>query len=133
MVEVGLIKKSKNKKKHSSKKSRPIHIKTDSDNDIYIGKNSKQNDYLTLKLANKDDYWFHVKNVAGSHVILRCNNFNDEDIYLAAKLAAKYSSLSDEKKVEVDYTQKKNVYKSKGAKPGMVYYNDFKTILIELD
>lgn len=130
MEENNLIKKQ-GKKKRKNKKSKPMHFKTNNGSDIYVGKNSKQNDYITLKMANKDDLWFHVKNLPGSHVILRSDNINDRDIEIAAYLAATNSSLSKEKKIDVDYTQKKNVNKAKGAKPGMVYYEDFKTISVD--
>lgn len=130
MEENNLIKKQ-GKKKRKNKKSKPMHFKTNNGSDIYVGKNSKQNDYITLKMANKDDLWFHVKNLPGSHVILRSDNINDRDIEIAAYLAARNSSLSKEKKIDVDYTQKKNVNKAKGAKPGMVYYDDFKTISVD--
>lgn len=130
MEENNLIKKQ-GKKKRKNKKSKPMHFKTNNGSDIYVGKNSKQNDYITLKMANKDDLWFHVKNLPGSHVILRSDNINERDIEIAAYLAATNSSISKEKKIDVDYTQKKNVNKAKGAKPGMVYYDDFKTISVD--
>lgn len=130
MEENNLIKKQ-GKKKRKNKKSKPMHFKTNNGSDIYVGKNSKQNDYITLKMANKDDLWFHVKNLSGSHVILRSDNINERDIEIAAYLAATNSSISKEKKIDVDYTQKKNVNKAKGAKPGMVYYEDFKTISVD--
>lgn len=130
MVENGLIKKS-NKKKIKNTKSKPYHYKTSNDSDIYVGKNSKQNDYITLKLANKNDLWFHVKDVPGSHVILRSDNINQEDIEIASYLAAINSSISNDNKIDVDYTEKKNVNKAKGAAPGMVYYEDFKTITVD--
>ena len=132
MVENKLIKK-KSKDKKKQKVSKPLHYKTSNDSDIYVGKNSKQNDYITLKLARKDDLWFHVKDSPGSHVILKCDNVNEDDIKVAAYLAAKNSSLSDDKKVDVDYTEKKNVNKAKGAKAGMVYYENFSTITIDME
>lgn len=132
MVENKLIKKSsKNKVKNKNKKSKPYHFKTKDESDIYVGKNSKQNDYITLKLANKDDLWFHVKDVAGSHVILRADEISKNDINIAAYLAAVNSSISNDKKIDVDYTEKKNVNKARGSKPGMVYYEDFSTITID--
>lgn len=130
MVENGLIKKS-TKKKIKNSKSKPYHYKTNNDSDIYVGKNSKQNDYITLKLANKNDLWFHVKDVPGSHVILRSDNINQEDIEIASYLAAINSSISNENKIDIDYTEKKNVNKAKGSAPGMVYYEDFKTITVD--
>ena len=132
MVENKLIKKKKNKKK-KVKKSKPYHYKTKQGSDIYIGKNSKQNDYITLKLARKDDLWFHVKDVPGSHVILKSDSINEDEIKIAAYLAGKHSSISEEKYIDIDYTEKKNVNKAKGAKDGMVYYENFKTIRVNMD
>jgi len=130
MIENNLIKKS-HKHKIKNKKSKPYHYKTENGSDIYVGKNSKQNDYITLKLANKDDLWFHVKDVPGSHVILRSDNISDEEINIASYLAAINSSISSDNKINIDYTEKKNVNKAKGAKPGMVYYEDFSTITVD--
>ena len=131
MVENSIIKKSSNKKKIKNTKSKPYHYKTINNSDIYVGKNSKQNDFITLKLANKNDLWFHVKDVPGSHVILRSDNINQEDIEISAYLAAINSSVSSDNKIDVDYTEKKNVNKAKGAAPGMVYYEDFNTLTVD--
>lgn len=132
MVKYKLIKK-KSKDKKKAKPSKPLHYQTESGADIFIGKNSKQNDYITLKVARKDDLWFHVKDSPGSHVILKGDQINDEDIEITAYLAALNSSRSDDNKVDVDYTLRKNVNKAKGAKDGMVYYENFSTITIDLD
>lgn len=132
MVENKLIKK-KSKDKKKQKVSKPLHYKTANESDIYVGKNSKQNDYITLKLARKDDLWFHVKDSPGSHVILKSDFVNEDDVKIAAYLAAKNSSLSNDKKIDVDYTKKKNVNKAKGAKAGMVYYENFSTITVDME
>lgn len=132
MVASGLIKK-KGKKKVKNHKSKPMHFKTEDGSDIFVGKNSKQNDYVSLKLAGKNDYFFHVKDVPGSHVILKTNKLDEQNILISAYLAASNSSLSNNKVVDVDYTSKKNVNKPKGAKPGMVYYDNFKTISVKVD
>lgn len=132
MVDNKLIKK-KGRNKKKSKPSRPFHYKTENGSDIYVGKNSKQNDYITLKVARKEDLWFHVKDSPGSHVILKTDKVFDEDIKKAAYLAALNSSLASANKVDVDYTEKKNVNKAKGAKDGMVYYLNFSTITVNLD
>lgn len=131
MVEYKLIKK-KSKDKKKAKPSKPLHYQTESGADIFIGKNSKQNDYITLKVARKDDLWFHVKDSPGSHLILKGDQINDEDIEAAAYLAALNSSRCNDNKVDVDYTLRKNVNKAKGAKDGMVYYENFSTITIDL-
>ncbi|MDO5018281.1 MAG: NFACT RNA binding domain-containing protein [Lagierella massiliensis] len=122
------IKQKKNKKKiHSPKLSSPHHFINKRNKHFYVGKNNYQNDYITLKLANKEDIFIHVKDVPGSHVILRNENITKLDILDGCYLAAKYSSVSNEQNVAVDYTEKKNVRKSKGAKPGMVYYENYST------
>lgn len=128
-----IIKRKVSNKKKQTSKSKPYHYITDNSCDIYVGKNSKQNDYITLKLANKDDYWFHIKDLPGSHVILRNENVDTIDIEIAAYLAAVNSSADNYGKIDIDYTRKKNVNKAKGAKPGMVYYTDFKTITVDLN
>ena len=99
---------------------------------IFVGKNNLQNDYLTLKIAEKRDIWFHVKNYAGSHVILRCNGRSPSDKAMteAAVLAATYSKIKDSFNVEVDYTEVRNVKKPSGAKPGMVVYEVYKTAIV---
>ena len=84
-------------------------------------------------MARKEDLWFHVKDSPGSHVILKTDKVFDEDIKKAAYLAALNSSLASANKVDVDYTEKKNVNKAKGAKDGMVYYVNFSTITVNLD
>ena len=132
MVENKLVKK-KSKDKRKQKLSKPLHYRTNNNADIYVGKNSKQNDYITLKLARKDDLWFHVKDRPGSHVVLRSDNINEDDIQVAAYLAAKNSSISNDNKVDVDYTEKKHVNKAKGAKAGMVYYENFSTITVDME
>ena len=101
--------------------------------DIYVGKNNTQNDKLTFSVANKLDFWFHVKNAPGSHTILKTNNLPipQEVFNFSASLAAFYSKLSSSPKVEVDFTQIKNVKKIPGAKPGMVIYENYKTIYIK--
>lgn len=102
---------------------------------VYIGKNNKQNDYITFKLSDKNDLWFHVQGFHGSHILLKTNNKTIEDndpiIYKCAKLAVIHSKASNENKVAVDYTLIKNIKKPKGAKPGFVIFNKYNTIIIE--
>ncbi|WP_053943268.1 Rqc2 family fibronectin-binding protein [Kallipyga gabonensis] len=137
MVDQGLLKKRKKGKKQKSPQAKPpYHYRSKGGLDIYVGRNNKQNDALTLKLANKEDFFFHAQAIPGAHVILRVpsgDSPSTEDMEAAAWLAATHSAQSEEGKVSVDYTEKKNVYKAKGAKPGMVYYNDFSTILVNTD
>ena len=99
---------------------------------IFVGKNNVQNDNLTFSVANKSDIWFHVKNAPGSHTILKTNNLQppQDVLNFVASLAAFYSKLSNSPKVEVDFTTVKNVKKIPGAKPGMVIYENYKTLYV---
>ena len=133
LIENKIIKNTSRNKKKTKSKSKPMQFKTMDNSNIYVGKNSRQNDYITLKLANKNDYFFHVRNAPGSHVILKTNLLNENDIKIASYLAASNSSQAKSNKVDVDYTEKKNVNKAKGAKLGMVYYENFKTITVNMD
>ena len=102
--------------------------------EILIGRNNRQNDYLTMKLAKPDDTWLHVKNIPGSHVIIRNPQGRDipePTLQTAAEAAAHYSRAREASKVAVDYTLRKFVRKPKGAKPGMVIYEHFKTVYVE--
>ena len=136
MSSQGLIKsKNKKKKKKSTSNKHPyLRFKTDNNNLIYVGKNNKQNEEITLRIANQEDVFFHIKDLPGSHVILRKGQeFEDYEFEIAAYLAAYYSKNSNDKYIDVDYTEKKNVNKAKGAKPGMVYYTNFTTVRVDLD
>ena len=102
---------------------------------ILVGRNNKENDYLTLKHANKNDIWFHTKDIHGSHVILRIedgdSSFPVEDVlYEAARLAALHSKAKNSSNVPVDFCKVAFVKKPRGAKPGMVTYSENKTIIV---
>ncbi len=100
---------------------------------IAVGKNNRQNDYLTTQLAAKNDMWFHVKNIPGSHVVVFCQGkpLSEETLLFAATLAASHSKASASSQVPVDYTTVKNVKKPSGAKPGMVIYTTNKTLYVD--
>ena len=102
---------------------------------IYYGKNNIQNNYLTLKFASKNDIWFHVQDLHGSHVVLKVNNIDEEIpeniLYKCAKLARENSKASSSLNVPVDYCKIKFVKKIPGAKPGMVNYTNYKTIIVK--
>ena len=102
------------------------------DFDVFIGKNNKQNDYLTFKVANPTDLWFHTKDIHGSHTILRCNGITPkiETITKCAELAAYYSKAKFSSHVPVDYTLVKNVKKPNGSAPGFVIYTTNKTVYV---
>jgi len=130
-VETGYIAFKKANKSKKSKISKPMHFISSDNVDIYIGKNNMQNDYLTLKFANKNDIWLHTKNIPGSHVIIKNNgNITETTLLEAATLAALYSKAKNSSNVPVDYTEVKNVKKISGAKPGMVIYYTNKTLYV---
>ncbi len=130
LMETGYIKFKKADKNKKIKASKPMHYISSDGIDIYVGKNNFQNDALTLKLADKHDLWLHTKNIPGSHVIIKkFGDIPDKTLSEAGALAAFYSKSRESSKVEVDYTEVKNVKKPTGAKPGMVIYYTNKTIL----
>ena len=92
---------------------------------VLCGKNNIQNEHITFTLAHKSDYWFHVKNKAGSHVVMICNGEEPDSINFteAAEIAAYYSSVQGGQNIAVDYTFAKNVKKIQGANPGLVIYH----------
>ena len=104
---------------------------------VYIGKNNIQNDYISLKLSNPNDIWFHAQKIHGSHVLLRnpenleLDEIPENVLFNCAKLAKENSKASDSLNVCVDYCLAKFVKKASGAKPGMVIYNNFKTIIVK--
>lgn len=136
LMHSGYLKEKANQKKNKEKYDAPLPpIETEyMGYTILIGRNNKQNDRLTLKTAQKDDLWFHTKNIPGSHVILRRKDngdFPEEVIYRAAQYAAYHSKAQTSPKVPVDYTEVKQVKKPNGAKPGMVIYFEQTTIMAE--
>lgn len=131
LMETGYIKfkKASNKK---TKVSKPMRFISSDGIEIYVGKNNFQNDYLTLKFADKRDIWMHTKNIPGSHVIIKnYGNVPDRTLEEGAILAAFYSKAKDSTKVPVDYTEIKHVHKPNGSKPGMVIYHTNKTIYVD--
>ena len=135
LAEQGYTKARKTMKGKQVKISTPMHFTSSSGFDIYVGKNNVQNDYLTLKFAVNQDIWLHTKDIPGSHVIIKTEGKDVDDTSLAeaANLAAFYSKGKMSSKVPVDYTPKKNVKKPAGAKPGMVIYDNYRTIYITPD
>lgn len=121
---------NKRKKQKEGKLSSPHHYISQDGLQIYVGKNNRQNEYLTLKFANREDIWLHVQNMPGSHVIIRKENKDIPSTTLeeAAILAAYYSKGKNSNNVPVDYTERKHVKKIRNAKPGMVTYDNFKTV-----
>ena len=126
------LKNKEKKKKVNKKKKRqeyaPILYEIDG-NKVYVGRNNKENDWLTTTFAVQKDIWFHTKDIHGSHVILKADKLADEDLLVkCAQIAAKHSKASMSSNVPVDYCQVQFVKKPNGAKPGMVIFTNNKTI-----
>lgn len=105
--------------------SQPHRYQTPSGYEILVGRNNRQNDFLTFRIAGDYDLWFHTQEIPGSHVLLRLSAGEvpeDSDLAYVADLAAYYSQARQSEQVPVVYTQPKHVYKPKGAKPGMAIY-----------
>ena len=113
----------------------PFHYISSDGYDIYVGKNNYQNDDLTFRFASGGDWWFHAKGIPGSHVVVKTKGAELPDATFedAARLAAYYSRGRGSEKVEVDYTEKKNVKKPAGAKPGFVVYYTNYSMMIDSD
>ena len=124
--------KNKGSKTNKLPSSIPLHFISSEGLNIYVGKNNKQNDILTLKSSSNDDIWLHAKGIPGSHVIIKNNNseITNKTLTEAGILASYYSKARYSENVAVDYTKVKNVKKPKGAKPGMVIYDDYQTLFV---
>ena len=123
------IKKNKVNKKKVHDEYEPIVYTVDGFT-LYVGKNNKQNDYITTKLGKNEDYWFHTKDIRGSHCLLKCNgeNVKEHTIIACCQIAAFHSKAKLSSNVPVDYCFVKYVKKPNGSKPGMVIYTNNKTI-----
>ena len=134
LIDSGYIKRKGNQKKPRFK-SKPFHYISQDGFDIYVGKNNYQNDELTFKFATGNDWWFHAKGIPGSHVIIKSDGkeIPDSTFEEASRLAAHYSKGKGQEKVEIDYTQKKNVKKPSGGMPGFVVYYTNYSLLIDSD
>ena len=135
MMEYGYVKRKNTGGKKVKVTSRPYHYISSDGYDIYVGKNNFQNEELSFKFASGNDWWFHAKGQPGSHVIVKTNGkeLPDSVYEEAAALAAYYSKGRQAPKVEIDYTQKKNLRKPTGGKPGFVVYYTNYSLLIEPD
>ena len=121
-------KKNKNTKKSQKHKFSPIEYEIDGFK-IYVGRNNKENDWLTLSFAQKTDIWFHTKDIHGSHVILKADKPISDDILVkAAEIAAKHSQAKESSNVPVDYCKVQYVKKPNSSKPGMVIFTNNKTL-----
>ena len=131
LIKLNYIKSLYNKKKTKLKKELKYGLIEGEDYLILYGRNNLENDNLTFKVSAKDDYWFHVKDIPSSHIILKTSKLTDELIVKSAQVSAYFSKANLGEKVTVDYTLRKNVSKPNGAKPGFVIYVNQKSIVVE--
>lgn len=135
LAEQGYIQRKTNgSRKKKASASKPMHFVSSDGFDIYVGRNNTQNDYLTLRYANNSDWWFHTKDIHGSHTVIKLGIDKEvpkRTILEAAQLAAYYSKARESAQVPVDYTVIKNVHKPNGAKPGMVIYDGYNTVYVK--
>ena len=131
LQEQGYLRAEGNRKKTRQGKLAPMRFASTDGYPIYVGRNNRQNEELTFRLARKDDIWCHASKVHGSHVIISCGGATppDDTITQAAQLAAYYSETGDGQNVPVDVTPVKQVKKIPGGKPGMVIYHTYKTVI----
>lgn len=115
--------------------SKPLAFRSSDGYKILVGKNNRQNDQLSLKNAHKSDIWLHVQKFHGAHVIIECSGapVPDDTITEAAMLAAYYSEVREGQNVSVDVTQVRCLKKPNGAKPGMVVYDRYRTVIVTPD
>lgn len=130
LADLGLMKARRGKKKLKPKKPAPESYISSSGIPISVGKNNKQNDYLTFKVAARDQIWFHTKDIPGSHVVIHDASPDEKTIEEAAILSAYFSKARGSSSVPVDFTEVKHVKKPNGSKPGFVIYFEQKTIYV---
>ena len=128
----GYLRPDAGKKRMRQQKSAPMRFESTDGYPIYVGRNNRQNDELTFKLARKDDLWLHIQKRHGSHVIISCGGTTppDDTVTQADQLAAYYSEGAGSQNIPVDVTPVKQVKKIPGGKPGMVIYHTYRTVIV---
>ncbi len=123
----------KEKIKREDPLARPRKFLTQNGYTVLAGRNSRQNDILTMRIAQENDYWFHAKNTPGSHVLLFTQGTQppEIDLFQAATIAASLCRAKNSGKLAVDYVLRKHIWKANGAKPGMVLYDSYRTLVVE--
>ena len=131
----GYVRPADRRKQARQQPSKPMHFRSSDGFDIFVGRNNRQNDQLSLKTARRDDLWLHVQKFHGTHVIIACAGIQPPDgtITEAAELAAYYSEAREGQNVPVDVTPVRFLRKPNGAKPGMVVYDRYRTVLVTPD
>lgn len=119
-------------RREADHRAAPLTFRSPDGHLILVGRNNRENDYLTMKLADDDDVWLHARGIPGAHVIVKQHQGppSEEAILAGAMLAAFYSKGKQSQNVPVDYTLVKNVKKPRGARPGMVIYRNERTLFV---
>jgi len=128
--EEGYLRKQRKQRRRKSKKPQPEQFLSSDGTTIYVGRNNRQNEYVTHRLAHRGDTWLHTKDIPGSHVVIKSNNPSEQTLQEAAQIAAYYSKAQQSSSVPVDYTEVRHVRKPTGAKPGFVIYDHQKTLFV---
>ena len=128
----GYVRADAARKRMKQAKSQPMRFESTDGYPIYVGRNNRQNDELTFRLARKDDLWLHAQKVHGSHVIISCGGTKppDDTVTQAAQLAAHYAETAGGQNIPVDVTPVKQVKKHPAGKPGMVIYHTYRTVIV---
>jgi len=128
----GYVRLDSARKKMKQGKVPPLRLESTDGFPIYVGRNNRQNEELTFKLARKDDLWLHAQKVHGAHVIIACagKSVPDDTVTQAAQLAAYYAETAGGQNVPVDVTPVKQVKKPAVGKPGMVIYHTYRTVVV---
>lgn len=131
----GYVRSADRRRQQKQPASRPMRFRSSDGFEILVGRNNRQNDQLSLKTARRDDLWLHIQKFHGTHVIICCAGapVPDGTITEAAMLAAWYSQAREGQNVPVDVTQVRNLRKPNGAKPGMVVYDRYRTVIVTPD
>jgi predicted ribosome quality control (RQC) complex YloA/Tae2 family protein len=135
LIEGGYIRARQKKGNKNKQNLKPVLEKYHSTDgtEILVGKNNKQNDYLTNKVAARDEIWLHTKDIPGSHVVIRSKEPSEDVILEAAQIAAYFSKARNSSSVPVDFTRVRHVKKPAGAKPGFVIYEQQQTVYVTPD
>lgn len=133
LAEQGFLRLRASKKKKKPTKPMPEQFVSSTGMTISVGKNNKQNDFLTFKLAKKNDIWLHTKDIPGSHVVIHNESPDETTLREAAMLSAYFSKARESASVPVDYTEIRQVKKPNGSKPGFVIYFEQKTLYVTPD
>lgn len=133
LAEQGYLRLRASKKKKKPTKPMPEQFVSSSGVPISVGKNNKQNDFLTFKVAKRNETWLHTKDIPGSHVVIHSDTPDEQTLAEAAMLSAYFSKARESSAVPVDYTEIRHVKKPNGSKPGFVIYFEQKTLFVTPD